>query len=104
MIDRNEKKEELEMMIKSILTYVHNYSRACANIAVDTRELENKLGYDLGTNRVKQDMFESDEDFYKAVKEFYDEIEKRKVKHLREGFDWNQDPFEDWTKEDWENY
>jgi hypothetical protein len=104
MTDRNERREELETMLKAILTYTHNYARACASIVVDTRELCDKLGYDTGTGRVKQDMFKSDHEFYKAVKDFYDDIEKRKEEHLKDGFDWNKDPFENWTKEDWDNY
>lgn len=102
--DRNEKKKELEMMIKSILTYIHNYSRACGSIVVDTRELSEKLGYDIFKGGVKPDTFKSDLEFYEVVKELYDNIEKRKEKHLKDGFDWNRDPFENWTKEDWENY
>lgn len=31
-------------------------------------------------------------------------FEKRKEEHLKDGFDWNRDPFENWTKEDWDNY
>ena len=105
MADRNERKEELEMMLKAILTYVHNYSRACSSIVVDTTELSDKLGYDIcGTGKVKHGTFKSDQEFYDVVKNFYDDIEKRKEKHLKDGFDWNKDPFENWTKEDWDNY
>ena len=102
--DRNERKEELETMLKVILTYTHNYSRACASIIVDTTELSDKLGYDVCTGRLKSDTFKSDVEFYSAVRSLYDDIEKRKEKHLKDGFDWNKDPFENWTKEDWDNY
>jgi hypothetical protein len=91
-------------MIKSILTYIHNYSRACTSIVVDTRELKENLGYDTKKDWDRPNMFKSDQEFYEAVKNFYDEIEKRKEKHLKEGFDWNRDPFENLTKEDWDNY
>lgn len=102
--DRNERKEELEATIKAILTYTHNYSRACKSIVVDTTELCDKLGYDIGTGKIKPDTFKSDLEFYEAVKEFFNEIEKRKEKHLKDGFDWNHNPFENWTKEDWDKY
>lgn len=104
MVDRNERKEELEIMIKEILIYIHNYSVACGSICVDTRELDKRLGYDITKGIIKPDKFKSDIEFYEEVKKFYDEIEKRKEQHLKDGFDWNHNPFENWTKEDWENF
>lgn len=104
IVDRNEKKEELEMMIKEILTYTHNYSRACGSIVVSMKELDERLGFDTWKGEIKPKTFESDLEFYETVKKFYDEIEERKEQHLKNGFDWNKDPFENWTKEDWENY
>lgn len=104
MVDRNEKKEELEVMIKEILTYIHNYSRACGSIVIDMGELQEKLGYNAWTGKIEPDTFKSDLELYNVVKNFHDIIEKRKEQHAKDGFDWNCDPFENWTKEDWEKY
>jgi len=104
IVDKSEKKEELEFMIKEILTYLHNYSRAIGSICVSTIEFRKIINYDWNETMIDLNKFKSDTEFYETIKNYYEKIEKRKEQHLKDGFDWNNDPFKDWTKEDWENY
>ncbi len=104
IVDKNEKKEELEFMIKEILTYLNNYSRACGSLCVSISEFREIINYNWSTGIIDLDKFKSDNEFYEAVRNYYEEIQKRKEQHLKDGFDWNHDPFEGCTKEDWENY